>query len=132
MVNVRAIANRYTSTVNPNLTVQLYKYAGFTVNAAGKSVPSYAAPVPVVAQIQGLTKPDVKHLDSMNISGAERAAFTNLQLSAVDRVTHTGGDVLVFEGAPWLVTAVLQNWTTAGWGKVALTRQMVRAGEFGF
>lgn len=130
-MNLRGIANRYTSAVNPNLTVQLYAYAGFTVAGSGKPTATYADPVPVVAQVQSLSKSEIRHLDSLNISNVERAAYVNQQLQATDRTTQTGGDVLAFEDGAWRVDAILEGWTTAGWCKVGLVKQMPRAGQFG-
>lgn len=126
MVNLRAIANRYTQTVNPNLTVQLRAYQAYAINGAGKSVVAYAAAVPLVAQVQALTKKEVEHLDSMNLSPCDRAAYVNGQLQAFDRVEQTGGDMLFFEDRWWKVMAVLEGWTgpAVGWCKVALVGQI--------
>lgn len=124
MVNVRALANRATSGINPNIAAQLKSYAGKSTPVTGKQEPLYAAVVPIIVQAQALGKKEIEHLDSMNISGADRAVYANQQLAAVDRVTQSGGDLLRFENAVWLVVAVLEGWTTAGWGKVALQRQV--------
>lgn len=123
MVNLRNIANRFTSAINPNLTVQRHAYTGYTRSASGKVKASYAAPVAIVAQVQALTKKEVEHIDSMNLSPCDRAAYVNGELNAFDRAAQTGGDLLEFEGAFWLVMAVLEGWTSAGWCKVGLTKQ---------
>lgn len=124
MVNLRGIANRLTSTINPNIVVQRHAYSGFTRSASGKVAATYAAPSPLTAQVQALTKKETEHIDNMNLSPCDRAAYVNGQLSAFDRVEQKGGDLLEFEGAFWRVMAVLEGWTTAGWCKVALTKQM--------
>lgn len=123
MVNLRAIANRFTSTVNPNISVQRHAYTGRTLSTSGKPTPSYAAAAPLTAQVQALTKKEVEHIDNMNLSPCDRAAYVNGQVQAFDRVDQTGGDLLEFEGKFWLVMAVLEGWTTAGWCKVALVQQ---------
>lgn len=123
-MNLRQIANRQTSGVNPNLTVQLYSYGVFTTSPSGKTVASYAAPVPVVAQVQALTKKEIEHIDALNLSPCERAAYVNGQIKAFDRVEQTGGDFLYFENRWWKVMAILEGWTTAGWCKVALVGQI--------
>lgn len=123
MVNLRAIANRYTSTINPNVTVQRHAYAGRVRSPSGKVKATYADPVPLVAQFQALSKKDVEHLDNMNLSTCERAAFVNGQLVAFDRAEQTGGDIIVGDGAVWMVMAILAGWTQSGWCKVALTKQ---------
>lgn len=133
MVNLRGIANRYTRGINPNIPVVWWAYGGFTVTPSGKPVVTWTDGVPLPdAQVQSLTVKEIQHLDDMNIAGCERAIYTNVQLSAVDRATQNGGDILVFEGLPWQVTAILEGWTTAGWCKAALTKQMPVAGQWGF
>ena len=123
-MNLRAVANRATRTINPNLAAVVLKSVGYTTDAPGRQQPRYAPPVEVTIQAQSLSKKDLDHLASMNISNVTRAIYASTSLSAVDRTKGTGGDLLAFEGANWLVTAVLEEWTTAGWCKVALTRQM--------
>lgn len=124
MVNLRAIANGITRSINPNLSVVLRAYSGYTTSAAGHVTASYAAAAPVEAQVQALTKLEIAHLDAMNISNCDRAAYVSVVVKATDRLEQTGGDLLQFEGAWWLVTAILEGWTTAGWMKVALTKQI--------
>ena len=122
-MNLRAIANRATSAVNPNLVVTWRAFAGYTTALSGKTVATYEGAVSLTAQVQALTKSEVAHLDSMNLSSCERAAYVNGPLLAFDRVNETGGDMLFFENRWWKVMAILEGWTTAGWCKVALTGQ---------
>ena len=122
-MNLRGVANRVTSQVNPNTVAQWQAYAGLTVSDAGKTVPSYASPVALTIQSQSLTVQELAHIDSMNLGKIDRVVFVNGQIAAIDRENQKGGDLLVFEGATWLVTAVLEGWTTSGWCKAALTRQ---------
>ena len=122
-MNLRNIANGMTRAVNPNITVQWRAYSGYATGESGKTTPGYAAPVSLTAQVQALTKKEVEHIDAMNLSPCERAAYVNGQLQAFDRVAQTGGDMLFFEGRWWKVMAILEGWTTAGWCKVALVGQ---------
>ena len=48
----------------------------------------------------------------------------HFQLQATDRVEQTGGDLLTFEGRVWQVEAILEGWTTAGWSRAAVSKQM--------
>lgn len=122
-MNLRTIANRATSTVNPNIAVTWRAYAGYSTLPSGKTAETYAEPVPLVAQVQALTKREIQHIEAMNLSPCDRAAYVNGQLQAFDRVTQTGGDFLYFENRWWKVMAILEGWTTAGWCKVALVGQ---------
>lgn len=124
MVNLRRIANRATSRINPNLSVDWRAYSGSTVAADGSRTPSYGAPVAIVAQVQALSKKDFEHLAALNISDCTRSVYADVQFQPVDRVSQKGGDLLEFEGAVWLVRAALEGWTTAGWSRVAVSKQM--------
>lgn len=122
-MNLRNIANRMTSAVNPNIAVQWRAYQAYATLPSGKTAPSYAAAAPLIAQVQALTKKEIEHIDALNLSPCERAAYVNGQLQAFDRVAQTGGDMLFFENRWWKVMAILEGWTTAGWCKVALVGQ---------
>jgi hypothetical protein len=133
-MNLRNIANRATQRINPNLNVQYYAYAGYTVDAAGLSTPTWAAPIPAIMQIQALSAKEIQHLEAMNLSGETRAAYVNQQLNPVDRASQTGGDMLVFQGQLWQVTALFEGWDgpQVNWSKAALTKQLIVPGKFGF
>ena len=123
-MNLRNIANRATTAINPNVSATVRISTGYTTGPSGKQVPSYADPVPATIQQQALTKKEIEHLDSMNLSNAQVALYANLQLTGVDRTKGSGGDLVTIGSDTFLVTAVLEGWTTAGWCKVAATRQM--------
>lgn len=130
MVNVRAVANRACSGVNPNVLASVRICTGYTLGAGYKSTASYADPVDRVVQVQALSKADVKHLDSLDISNAKVACYANMQLTPADRKKQSGGDLVTFtdpsDGSRnvWLVVAVLEGWTTVGWSRVALCKQI--------
>lgn len=124
-MNLRNIANSVTRAVNPNTVITLRAFASYAISGAGKSTPTYATARTLSGQVQALTKKEIEHLDSMNISGCERAVYVNEQLQAYDRLQQTGGDYLYFEGVWWRVDALLEGWTNpaVGWSRAALTRQ---------
>lgn len=124
MVNLRARANVLTSRINPNISIGLRSYAGYSVGPDGSTGPTYLPERPVIGQVQALGKRDIDHLSMLNISDAERMVYVNEQLQATDRKAQTGGDLLTFEGAVWLVVAIVEGWTTAGWCRAAVSRQM--------
>lgn len=125
MVNLRAVANRLTAGINPNVTAVLRVSTGYGTAASGRQEPTYAPPESITVQAQALTKRELEHLAKMNISNAVRAVYANRELTGVDRVTGSGGDLLELPDGRYLVTAVLEGWSmTAGWCKAALTRQL--------
>ncbi len=124
MVNLRRLANVATSRINPNITIGLRRYAGWTVSDDGGRTPAYDESVPIVGQVQALGKKDIDHLAMLNISDCERMVYVDAQLQATDRKEQTGGDLLTFEGRTWLVVAIMEGWTTAGWSRAAVSKQM--------
>lgn len=124
MVNVRALANRMTRQVNPNISIGLRRYTGWTVNPDRTTTPGYAPATTIIGQVQALGKKDIDHLSALNISDCERMVYVNFQLQATDRREQTGGDLLTFEGRTWLVMAIMEGWTTAGWCRAAVAKQM--------
>ena len=123
-MNLNALANRLTAGINPNVTATLRVSTGYTTDAAYRQVPSYADPVDITVQVQALTKKEIEHFDSMNFSNAVLSVYANRQLTGVDRTKGSGGDLLTIDAESWLVIAVLEGWTGAGWCKAALARQM--------
>lgn len=128
MVNLRARANVLTSRINPNISIGYRRYESYGRNPDGTTAPQYEPEVSVIAQVQSLGKKEVDHLSSLRISNCERMVYVNFQLQATDRVSQTGGDLLVFEGSVWQVEAILEGWTTVdagnGWSRAAVSRQM--------
>lgn len=122
-MNLRNIANGLTRGINPNTSALWYAYSGYATLPSGKTAANYALAGGVTAQVQALTKKEIEHIDAMNLSPCERAAYVNGQLGAYDRLAQTGGDFLFFENRWWKVMAILEGWTTAGWCKVALVGQ---------
>lgn len=124
MVNLRARANVLTSRINPNISIGLERYAGIVVQPDGTPSPTYDSTTPIIGQVQAIGKKDIEHLSSLNISNCERMVYVNFQLQATDRIEQTGGDLLTFEGRKWLVVAIMEGWSTAGWCRAALSKQM--------
>lgn len=123
-MNLRGVANRLTRSINPNVQARLHVSAGYETAASGRQEPAYLKPAVINVQAQALSKKELEHLAEMNISNATRAVYADRQLSGVDRVSGSGGDLIDLPDGSYLVVAVLEGWTTAGWCKAALTRQL--------
>lgn len=134
MIRLRSMANRLTSGLNPNVPASLLVSTGYTTDAAGLQVPSYASPETVTVQVQALTQKELQHLDKLNITNGQAGIFVDRQLNSADRSTGSAGDVFTFadlptipadlRGSTWLVVAVLEGWPGSGWCRAAITRQM--------
>jgi hypothetical protein len=122
-MNLRNIANAVTSRVNPNLVAQWLAYAGYTVLPSGKTQPVYAAPANIQIQAQAITSQDLQKIDAMNLSEITRVILTSAKVQDLDRESQTGGDLLVFDNATWLVAGIIEDWSTSGWMRVGLIRQ---------
>lgn len=133
-MNVRGIANRMTSAVNPNIVATLRRSTGYAKDDSYRQVPTYAADEPITVQVQSLTQKEIQHLDKLNISNGQASVYADTQLSSVDRPSQSGGDLIVFgtdartpaglRGQTWLVVALLEGWPGSGWSKAAITSQM--------
>ena len=129
-MKLRAMANRLTRAVNPNVAGTVKMCVGYQNNAAGKREPIYGDATPITLQPQALSKREVEHLDALNISNATRAVYADTPLTPADRKAQSGGDLLRFAepdtGAEnvWLVVALLEGWPGSLWCKAALAKQI--------
>jgi hypothetical protein len=127
-MNLRGLANAATVAINPNIPVEVLRSTGYTMGAGARQVPTYAAPVVGVGQMQALDGDELKQLEGMNMQGTIRALYIYGFAAGVIRPNQTGGDLVNVTNAPgfpgkreWLVTKVLEAWPD--WVKVAVTLQ---------
>jgi hypothetical protein len=122
MIDVRALANAAIQPVNQNVSVTITASTGYTIGAGRKQVPSYAAPVTGMAQVQALDGKDLQKMEGLNLQGVTRALYLRGPLHGVIREDGTGGDLIAYLGKTWLVAKVLETWPT--WTKVAIVEQI--------
>jgi hypothetical protein len=121
-MDLRGYANSMTDTVNANTPVTIQASTGYTTGGTGmRQVPSYAAPVSGYAQVQALTREDLRHLDGLNIQGATYSIILRGPLNTVIRATSQGGDLVQFGGNTYLTVAVLEQWPL--WSRAAIRLQ---------
>lgn len=120
-MNLRAIANAATQSINPNTPVTVKVSSGYTTDPASRrQVPAYTVETGQ-ANIQALDGKDLKQLDGLNIQGTIRAAYLYGNLAGVVRPDSKGGDLVEFNSQSWLVVKVLETWPD--WCKVAIVYQ---------
>lgn len=119
-MNLRGIANRATSTINPNVAGVFQVNTGFTTLPGGKRVPSYNS-VDVTVQLQELSSTDLRQVDSVNIQGILRSAYLNGNFNGVNRPEQKGGDILMIGEEKWLVVKVPELWPD--WCRVIINLQ---------
>jgi hypothetical protein len=120
-MDLRSIANRVSSTVNPNIPATVTRSVGYTMGAGMKQIPTYAAPVSCTVQMQALDGKDLAQVDGLNIQGEIKSVFIRGLLSGVNQPNVTGGDMIQINGEKWLVVKVLEGWPT--WTKAAIVLQ---------
>lgn len=116
MINVRGIANAAIQPVNPNIDAGYIASTGYTVDAAGKQVPSYAASVSVKIQAQAVKGSNLEHIANLNLQSVYKNVRMWGNAQGVVRPEAKGGDLLTFPNVPggpshtWKVEAVLETW----------------------
>lgn len=120
-MNLHGIVSPYVGTVNPLTPVIIERSTGYTVDASHKQVPSYAAPVTVMGQVQSLTFSDLQQTEGLNIQGERRAVYINGRSDGLIREDRKGGDRVTWNGILWLNVHVLEYWPD--WCKFVITRQ---------
>jgi hypothetical protein len=123
-MNLRNAANALTSAINPNISARLFRSVGAVTLGDGTRVPLFQTPETVTIQEQALTADEIAHLDSLNIQGKLGGYWINGQVDGIDRLTNKGGDLLIIDGAVWLVVAILEGWRQSGWCHFAAQQQV--------
>lgn len=120
-MNLAAMTMAQVAEVNPRTAASIQVSTGYATDASGKSVPQYAAPVDVMAQVQALTGKDLRQVEGLNLNGTVRAIYVYGELDGAVRVNQKGGDLLTFGGQVWLTNLVVEQWND--WCKVVATLQ---------
>lgn len=120
-MNLRAIANQASQSINANIPVNVLRSIGYTIGAGRKQVPTYASPVSGFGNLQALDSVDLKQLDGLNIQGEIKAIYLYGTVAGALRTDQVGGDLVEIAGRTWLVVKVLEGWAT--WTKAAIVLQ---------
>jgi len=121
-MDLNAIVGPAIGMVNPSTQVTVRRSTGYGTSSSGRRAPSYSDPVQMYVQRQELSSPDVRYVDGLGLQGTMTSIYAPGALSAQDRATQVGGDMLNFDGADWLVVAVRERW--ADWCRVIVQKQV--------
>lgn len=124
-MDLRGIANRTVTTVNPDVSVTVRVSTGYTIGAGRKQAPTYAADVVGVAQVQALSGRDLRQIDGLNLQGTLKSIYLRGKLAGVVRPDGVGGDLIQHDGHWWLVVHILENWPD--WTKAVICLQEAAA-----
>lgn len=125
-MNLRHIANRAITTVNPNLPATLKLNIGTEIDDTGKRVAKFDE-VHVYIQPQSLSTQDLQLFDSLAQQGQMLNVYISGQIHALRRISQNGADKLVFkafgekEQSEWLIKSVAESFPN--WCKVVVWRQ---------
>jgi hypothetical protein len=128
--NLHGLARGAINSVNSDIAGHWLVSTGTIVAAGGKSGPTYAAPAPVMLQVQGAQGSDLRKYDFLQGNGVYRAVYMYSNPDAINRLVQKGADLLTFPQYPrgpvctWLVSAIDEPWS-AGNGGLAWTRLIV-------
>lgn len=133
-LNLHSAARGMIQAVNADISATYLQSTGYTLNASGQQVATYAQAQTVQIQVQPPSGRDLQHMEFLNLQGVVRTVFLYSNPQAVDRINVQGGDLLQFpqfHGEPvdnWLVTYVDQTWDVGltGWTKLIVTLQTDR------
>jgi len=120
-MNLNGLVAGIVGTVNPQVSITVQASSGYTANPDGTQVPTYINST-ATGQVQPLGSQDLRRLDGLNIQGVTAKVYLNGDFEGVFRVLGKGGDLLIFNGQTYLVTAVLERWPD--WTCVGVTMQL--------
>jgi len=121
-MNLHAVVANQISAVNPLIQLSIKVSTGYTQLANGQQVPTYAAPVRILGQVQSLSAGEIRHMDAMNIQGIRRAIYISGQIDGLVRPNKQGGDLITTpNGQIWLVHVIDEYWED--WCKALVTLQ---------
>ena len=125
-MNLRNIANRAITAVNPNISATLKLNVGVQTDDTGKRVAKFDE-VRVKIQPQSLSTQDLQMFDSLAQQGQLLNVYISGQIHALRRISQKGADKLIFkafgenETSEWLIKSVAESFPN--WCKVVVWRQ---------
>ncbi|MFY1028174.1 hypothetical protein ACE4RU_10815 [Actinobacillus seminis] len=125
-MNLRSIANKAITTVNPNIPAILRLNTGYQIDDTGKRIASFEE-IKVTIQAQTLSTQDLALFDTLAQQGQMLNIYISGQIHALRRISSKGADKLVFKAfgenseSEWLIKAVSESFPH--WCKVVAWRQ---------
>lgn len=126
MPSLFAMAAAATHAVLPCIVATLRMSDGYDTQPDGTTRPRYND-VLVSVRIQPASAADLALHEGLGQNTLTRTVYMPGEIKGVDRAHQFGGDLLLFEGATWLVTGQPELWSeTQGgvkWSRLLVTRQ---------
>ncbi|RBM07760.1 hypothetical protein [Novacetimonas cocois] len=120
-MNLFGAACAVTGAVGPGIAATLKLSSGSAGNADFTRTPLYRE-VPATIRVQALSSDELAHVGDLSQQGDLRIVYVAGVVGGMDRAAGTGGDMVNFDGADWLVVRQMEQWGTA-WSKLMVRRQ---------
>jgi len=108
-MNLHEIASTAISAINPSISAVLKKSDGYTIDANGTQQPTYID-YNVKIRSHATSESDLRHIESLNLSGILRRVYISGQLHNINRLESSGGDLLIFDEKTWLIVHIIEQW----------------------
>ena len=110
-MNLHSIVSGAVGTINPPILLSIQVSTGYTTNADGSRVPTYAAPVSVYGDMQALSYKDIQQLDGLNIQGVKQKIYISGRVDGLIRSKNKGGDLITLpDGSVYLISIIFEYW----------------------
>ncbi|CUW48294.1 hypothetical protein IFJ82_03040 [Novacetimonas hansenii] len=120
-MNLFGAAVAVVGAVGPGSAATLKLSTGSVGNADFTRTPQYRV-VAATVWVQALSSDELAHVGDLSQQGALRVVYVAGDVGGMDRAAGTGGDIVNFDGADWLVVRQMEQWGTA-WSKLMVRRQ---------
>ena len=120
-MNLREMANANTRIINPNVSVVIKKYNGYTIGTGQKRTGSYTS-INATAQVQPVPSYKLAHIDGYSSGAVYKTFYFNEDLTGVS--APTGNDFIEWGTETYKVIEQSEGWyATSGWTRVLGQRQ---------
>lgn len=111
-MNVNYLASSALQATYSVIPVQWYAYSGQT-NTLGTLAVTYASPVTLNANVQLMTRQQLRHIEGYNQTKIYKNFWINNdQLTGLNRNISTGGDYLTYDNLTYKIIGVENNYST--------------------
>ena len=122
-MNLNKLVSGIIGSVTPLEEVHIFRCTG-QANNRGVVTPIYAPVVTIMSEVQSVSDEVLKLIDRVGMNSKTLHFYLNGDWRGVFRPDGTGGDMIHARDQWWLITAVPEDYSRAGWVCVRGTVQM--------
>lgn len=122
-MNLHNIVRTAISAINPDQQIIVKVFSG--VDNSGTWAQLTYTETTAIAQVQPMSSDDIQFVNNFNSSSQYKAMYIKGDWRGLNRVTESGGDLIIWDNKVWYVVSVPEGWdATAGWTKVLVVAQL--------